>query len=249
MNVLVIDDQPEVVRGLLSGVNWQRAETGRVYPAYSVKEAQGIFLREEVDILLCDIEMPPNNGFELLRWARERKPEVGCIFLTAHAEFGYAHEEIEDALIRAAGKLQETAKLRRYYEYEDYRSSTPRQDTALEEDPGPVRRAMEYVRRNLDKELSRAQIAEAIFLSPEYLSRHFKRETGGSLSDYILTEKMRVAQSLLSDTDVPVSLVASRLGYSNFSYFSQVFKKFSGCSPVEYRARNRKTTEDQGESE
>ncbi len=266
MNVLVIDDQPEVVRGLLSGVNWQRAETGRVYPAYSVKEAQGIFLREEVDILLCDIEMPPNNGFELLRWARERKPEVGCIFLTAHAEFGYAqealklgtfdyilqpapYEEIEDALIRAAGKLQETAKLRRYYEYEDYRSSTPRQDTALEEDPGPVRRAMEYVRRNLDKELSRAQIAEAIFLSPEYLSRLFKRETGGSLSDYILTEKMRVAQSLLSDTDVPVSLVASRLGYSNFSYFSQVFKKFSGCSPVEYRARNRKTTEDQGESE
>lgn len=266
MNVLVIDDQPEVVRGLLSGVNWQRAEAEKVFPACSVKEAQGIFLQEDVDILLCDIEMPPNNGFELLRWARERKPEVGCIFLTAHAEFGYAqeavklgtfdyilqpapYEEIEDALIRAAGKLQESARLRRYYEYEDYRSSAPKQDSAREEDPGPVRKAMEYVRRNLDKDLSRAQIAEAIFLSPEYLSRLFKRETGGSLSDYILTEKMRLAQSLLSDTDVPVSLVASRLGYSNFSYFSQVFRKFAGCSPVEYRAKNRRQAEELEKSE
>lgn len=99
---------------------------------------------------------------------------------------------------------------------------------------------MEYIRRNLDKELSRGQIAEAIFLSPEYLSRLFKQETGGSLSDYILSERMRVAHSMLADTDVPVSLVASRVGYSNFSYFSQVFKKYSGVSPGEYRAQRRK---------
>ena len=48
------------------------------------------------------------------------------------------------------------------------------------------------------------------------------------------------AQALLADTAIPVSLVASKVGYSNFSYFSQVFKKFSGCSPVEYRAQRRK---------
>ena len=265
MNVLVVDDQPEVVRGVISGVDWQRAGTEKVFPAYSVKEAQGVFQREQVDILLCDVEMPPNSGFELLRWARERKPEVGCIFLSAHAEFGYAqeavklgsfdyilqpapYEEIEEALIRAAGKMRETAKLRRYYNYEGYRSSAQDQGPWREESPGPVREAMEYVRRNLDKELSRAQIAEAIFLSPEHLSRLFKRETGGSLSDYILTERMRVAQSLLADTDVPVSLVASKVGYSNFSYFSQVFKKFSGCSPVEYRARRKRPAGGQGEA-
>ncbi len=257
MNVLLVDDQREVVQGVISGVDWQRAGARHVYPAYSVKEAQGIFLREEIDILLCDVEMPPHNGFELLRWARERKPEVGCIFLSAHAEFGYAqeavklgsfdyilqpapYEEIEEALIRAGGKMRETARLRRYYTYESYRGAAGDQDPQQEETLGPVREAMEYIRQNLDKELGRTQIAEAIFLSPEHLSRLFKRETGGSLSDYILTEKMRVAQSLLADTAIPVSLVASKVGYSNFSYFSQVFKKFSGCSPVEYRAQRRK---------
>ena len=214
MNVLVIDDQPEVVRGLLSGVNWQRAWVEKAFPAYSLKEAQNVFLQERVDMLLCDVELPPHNGFELLRWARQRKPEVGCIFLT-----------------------------------EEYRSSQAAASQPPEESLGPVRKAMEYIRRNLDKELNRTQIAEMVYLSPEHLSRLFKRETGGSLSEYILTEKMRVAQSLLADTDVPVSLVASRVGYCNFSYFSQVFKKFCGCSPVEYRARRHKPQEDMEESE
>ena len=254
MNVLVVDDQPDVVQGVISGVDWERVGISQVFPAYSVKEAQAVFLREQVDILLCDIEMPPTDGFALLRWIQERKPEVGCIFLSAHAEFGYAqeamklggfdyilqpapYEEIEEALLRAVGKVREITRLRHYYQYEGYRGAEgggPDQEDAA---PGPVRQAMEYIRRNLDMELSRTQIAEAIYLNPEYLSRLFKRETGSSLSDYILTEKMRVAQTLLADTSVPVSLVASKVGYSNFSYFSQVFKKYTGVSPGEYRAR------------
>ena len=260
MIVFVIVDQDEVVRGVISGVNWERAGIAQVFPAYSVKEAKSIFLREAIDVLLCDIEMPPENGFQLLRWAQERKPDVACIFLSAHAEFSYAqeavklgsydyilqpapYEEIEEALRRVAGKVRETSKLRHYYQYEDYRSASENEVREEKGKPHPVRQAMEYIRRNLDTELSRTQIAEAIYLNPEYLSRLFKRETGGSLSDYILAEKMRTAQALLADTGIPVSLVAVKVGYSNFSYFSQVFKKYTGLSPGEYRARHKKQLE------
>ncbi len=51
----------------------------------------------------------------------------------------------------------------------------------------------------------------------------------------------RAAQSLLSETNIPVSLIATKVGYSNFSYFSQVFKKYTGMSPVEYRAAKRRS--------
>ena len=261
MNVLVVDDQPEVVRGVISGVDWAKAGIEEVFPAFSVKEAQGVFEREEVDILLCDIEMPPTNGFELLRWAQERKPGVACIFLSAHAEFEYAqeavklgsfdyilqpapYEEIEEALERAVGKVRESEKLRRYYAYEDYRSGSEGDREGENAERSPVQRAMDYIRRNVDKDLSRAEIAEAIYLNPEYLSRLFKKETGGSLGDYIITEKLRAAQSLLADTNIPVSIVASKVGYSNFSYFSQVFKKHTGVSPGEYRAARRQKLED-----
>lgn len=259
MNVLVVDDQHEVADAVISGVNWEKIQVEKALAAYSVREAQGVFEREEIDILLCDIEMPPTNGFELLRWAQQRRPGLACIFLSAHAEFEYAqeavklgsfdyilqpapYEEIEEAVQRAAGKVKESEKLRRYYEYEDYRSAGEQDDG---EEPGgpPVQKAMDFIRRNLDKDLSRGEIAEAIFLNPEYLSRLFRKETGGSLSDYILSEKMRAAQSLLSETGIPVSLVASKVGYSNFSYFSQVFKKHTGCSPMEYRAARRRRSE------
>lgn len=95
MNVLIVDDQPEVVESMAAGVNWTRLGAENVFTAYSVKEAQGVFERDRIDILLCDIEMPPTNGFALLRWVQERFSGVVCIFLTAHAEFEYAQEAVK----------------------------------------------------------------------------------------------------------------------------------------------------------
>ena len=138
MNVLIVDDQPEVVESMKTGVNWARLGAEQVFTAYSVKEARGIFERERIDILLCDIEMPPTNGFVLLRWVQERFSGVVCIFLTAHAEFEYAQEavklgsfdyilqpapyaEIEAAVERAACKVREAENERRYEAYVRYR--------------------------------------------------------------------------------------------------------------------------------
>ena len=123
MNVLIVDDQPEVVESMVTGVNWKKIPVEQVFTAYSVKEAQSVFERERIDVLLCDIEMPPTNGFALLRWAQERFSGLVCIFLSAHAEFEYAQEavklgsfdyilqpapyaEIEAAVERAAGKVR-----------------------------------------------------------------------------------------------------------------------------------------------
>lgn len=257
MNVLIVDDQPEVVESMVSGVNWVRVGVKDVFTAYSVKEAQSVFERERIDILLCDIEMPPTNGFVLLRWVQERFSGVVCIFLTSHAEFEYAQEavklgsfdyilqpapyaEIEAAVERAAGKVREAENQRRYNAYVRYRGGNSEEEKT-EVEQTPVHRAMDYIRRNIDRDLSRTDIAEAIYLNPEYLSRLFKRETGSSLNDYIVTEKMRVAQALLSDTNIPVSIIATKVGYSNFSYFSQVFKKYAGFTPVDYRMAKRRS--------
>jgi len=51
--------------------------------------------KHEIDVLLCDIEMPLRSGVELVRWAKERKPELECIFLTCHAEFSFAKQAIQ----------------------------------------------------------------------------------------------------------------------------------------------------------
>ena len=95
MTVLVIDDQIHVVDGILSEVDWDGLGIETVWKAYSAAEAKGILLLNQVDIMLCDIEMPGENGLSLLKWTLDQGMETECIFLTAHADFVYARTAMQ----------------------------------------------------------------------------------------------------------------------------------------------------------
>lgn len=96
-----------------------------------------------------------------------------------------------------------------------------------------------YIREHID-EVSRGQLAEYFYLSPSYLSRLFHRETGESLIDYIQKERIALAKELLLYSDYSISDVAIRTGYTNFSHFSRQFRKFVGCTPNEFRKRQKR---------
>lgn len=132
MKILVVDDQPDVVAGILDGVNWRALHVEKAYSALSAAEAKDLLLREKIDILLCDIEMPGESGLSLVAWLQKQGRETKCIFLTAHADFPYAqkalqlgavdyllqpasYENIEAAIRRAAEQLQEE-RLSQVYE-------------------------------------------------------------------------------------------------------------------------------------
>ena len=90
MNVLVVDDQKEVVSGLINGLHWKDLKIDGVYHAYCPEEARHIFLTEQIEILLCDIEMPGENGLSLFRWVVKNFPQTECIFLTYPWEINYS---------------------------------------------------------------------------------------------------------------------------------------------------------------
>lgn len=95
----------------------------------------------------------------------------------------------------------------------------------------------EYIRQNIQKNITRKELADAVYLNPEYLSRLFKKEKGCTISEYMTREKMFLARSLLETTNFSVSMIASKVGYSNFSHFAQCFKKEFGISPSEIRKK------------
>ena len=78
-------------------------------------------------------------------------------------------------------------------------------------------------------------MAEELYLSRPYLSAKFKRETGQTLTDYILREKTEEAKRLLRWSDKSASAIASYLGFSSHGHFIKVFKKYAGLTPQEYR--------------
>ena len=103
----------------------------------------------------------------------------------------------------------------------------------------PVKKAQKYILQHMDQELSRESIAAHVYVSGGYLGRLFKQELHLSISEYIFTERMKLAAQLLEQTEQYVTSIAVRVGYPNFPYFSTQFKKYSGLTPVEYRNRMR----------
>ena len=102
-----------------------------------------------------------------------------------------------------------------------------------------IDQVINFIQKNIHQNVTRTEIAHQVYMNPEYLSRLFKKVKGISLSDYIVQEKLKIAISLLEGTNLPVSVIATNIGYTNFSYFTQVFKKVYGISPSEYRQKKK----------
>ncbi len=98
-----------------------------------------------------------------------------------------------------------------------------------------IKQITQYVYENLDKDLRRDDIAVYVFLNPNYISRLFKNNMGISLKEFIIKKKMEMARTLLRTTKLPVSAVAVKVGYTNFSHFSQLYRREYNLSPAEER--------------
>lgn len=98
-----------------------------------------------------------------------------------------------------------------------------------------IRKIAAFVRDRLNGKISLKDAADHTFMNKSYLSTLFKNETGVTFSEYVLGQRMSKAAALLKDTDLPITDVAAAVGYPNFGYFGQVFRKVFGCSPSRFR--------------
>ncbi|WP_159882155.1 response regulator transcription factor [Paenibacillus puerhi] len=96
-----------------------------------------------------------------------------------------------------------------------------------------------YVKEHMAEEMTREDIASFVHFNPAYLSRMFKKESGISLFDYILQQRVEKAKQLLAESPLKISEIAEMTGYGNFSHFTKMFKKVTGQTPQEYRKQTR----------
>ena len=102
-----------------------------------------------------------------------------------------------------------------------------------------VASAVRYLEIHFMEPVTIEKVAESLGKSANYLSSLFKRETGSSFTDYLLRLRMEEACRLLQNTGMPIKKVGEQVGYSDYVYFSKLFKKTFGCSASDYR-RERK---------
>lgn len=103
-----------------------------------------------------------------------------------------------------------------------------------------VEQACLYVSRNLFERIRLDDVARFVGVSPSYLSSHFSKQTGYSLSQYIQKERVAAACGFLSNSTMSISLIAQNVGYQSQSAFSKVFRIWTGTSPLAYRNAHRR---------
>ena len=102
---------------------------------------------------------------------------------------------------------------------------------------GYTQQAKEYILSHLSENFTRQEIADHVHLSQNHLARLFRQETGSSISDFILQQRMQQAFGLLTNTTLPVGQVAEQVGYENYSYFLTLFRRVAGMTPSQYREK------------
>ena len=98
-----------------------------------------------------------------------------------------------------------------------------------------VKQALTFINLNLSSNLTVKKVAYEIGLSPDYLTRLFKKELGTNIITYINQKRIYTSLKLLKSTDLSIGEIGDLIGLNNTSYFYTLFKKEIGISPKQYR--------------
>ena len=255
MTVLIVDDEMIAIEGIKANVDFSRYGITEVLTANSMGQAMKVTKEHAVDIILCDIEMPNGSGLEFLEWVKGYKPEAVSVILTSHDEFDFARQAVhlacmeyilkpatpeilDEILTKAVERVRQTAsdeQSRKLGEAYVHRIAGEEG-----EELSQVEQVRNYIVEHIGEDLEVEHLARMVYLSPNHLIRSLKKQYGKTVVEFITDYRMRLAEKLLKETNLTVTLISARVGYPNYAYFSQCFKRYSGYTPSQYRNQFRK---------
>jgi len=98
-----------------------------------------------------------------------------------------------------------------------------------------IEETVRYINAHYSENLKLKDMAERVYISPQYLSGLFKKEMNMTISDYIAKIRMERAKELLKDTGLSIGEIAEKTGYKDIRHFSTMFKRLTGLTPSEFR--------------
>lgn len=242
-HLLLVDDdddfREEICTYLTDEFRIIEAKNGR--EALSVLSAPHL-----IDVAVLDVSLPDISGTELLREMRARFSDLGIVILTGrsseetaiealkgHAD-DYLEKPVEPAALKACLRALLSRKLNQQFAGNGIRSK--------------IEKVKYLAQRNCHKTIHLGDAAGAVCLSPKYLSRAFKKQSGYGFNEYCLKIKTDRAKQALLHTDYNISDIAHQFGYMNAASFIKVFKRNTGCTPARFRLMFQKRGNGRGTS-
>lgn len=250
--VIIIDDEPVIVRGLSQTIPWEKHNCQVAGTAFNGKEGLELIRSQKPDILISDICMPGMDGLTMISSLKSQFPMLQICILTGYRDFDYARRaiclgvtrfllkpskmnELLDALdVMTTNLSSSEVKIKK----EKPETSDTEQQGSPEENTASsfiVKNALQYIDENYQQKIMLSEVAEHIYVSQWHLSKLLHRHTGQNFSEILNKVRIEKAKELLNNPALRIGEIAEEVGFVDMAHFSRVFKKIVGISANEYR--------------
>lgn len=225
--------------------------------AANFNEAIELFTNKNYDLLITDIKIPGGSGLDLIERLRQMNNDIPTIIITGYDDFEYAKTAIKLNVLGYLLKPLNDDEMREILEKIKYqiienentiklsKNITSDEITRLiankflsekNNDSSIGQKAVEYISNHFKENISQSDVAEAIGVTPSYLSNIFREENGESYSKFITSLRMAQAALLLrTKPNLSIKNIAEEIGYFSEKHFISLFKNFYGLTPNDYR--------------
>lgn len=205
------------------------------------KEAVELSKRLKPDIILMDIEMPELNGLDAQKEIKTFLPYSKTIILTAYDSFDFARNAIRLGVFDYILKPVQPNVLVKVIT-EAVSNLLVNQNTINENgniNESLIKEALNFIKGNFNQNINLESVASYVHLNPQYFSRYFKNKTGTNFIEYLSMLRINKAKDMLIKTDKSITEICLSVGYVDSSYFSKVFIKHVGITPIKFRYSNK----------
>jgi signal transduction histidine kinase/DNA-binding LacI/PurR family transcriptional regulator/AraC-like DNA-binding protein len=229
---LVVDDDLNALE-MYSRIIRLHSASNRVLAAQNGRQALQLLLKEKVDLVLLDLQMPEMDGFAVLQAMREAPwtHNIPVIVVTGKD----LNEEDLRRLNAGVAVVLQKGLFTTDETLAQISTALERKRRLSADAQRLVRLAMLYIHENYAEAITRADIARHVNITEDYLTFCFRQELGTTPIKYLQRYRVHQAKKLLKETNLSVTEIAMSVGFSDSGYFSRIFHRETGLPPEAFR--------------
>lgn len=242
---VIADDEEDICLGLTEMIDWDDLGFRILASVSDGRDVIALLKTEKVDLVLTDIKMTFVSGLEVAEYIFTNNLPTRTLILTGYKEFDFAKKAIaygvNDYLLKPTDMNELYAAIKKIKLFLDNKHQVEKavsDATRAENEKAVIQKVKKFVSENYNKDITLQNAADHVYLSPIYLSRLFKQETGENFIDFVMRFRIEKAAYLLRTTELKIYEICDMVGYRNTKYFSTLFKKLMNASPIEYKEGN-----------